>query len=395
MSLHQNQTTIISNIKILDSFRIDTICISPKTFTKYICLNNKHEINQIILFNEDNIDDEYFMDKLNLNNSDKYINKIAFDKNYLFLSNSNLLYEINDNVHNKIFGRTNNLLKSCFKNENIRYLIVLDNKNIVANAGENKICFFNFVNGKYEKFFNNINKYGEIIGLLKLDNNEFCFLSKKYDGFPIISKFDEGFYSVEKTLTSITCNENNISNLIFKISNKYIVIVGSNNFAIFNVKFFEINTIIETDEIISSLNMNWKNLNKDEYEYMALITRKDKNYNLQIYKFEDNSIKGVDKINLIEYSSEEYFENTIDENNNEKKEKKIKEKYILLKRKDITEFILKSKTDFFEQSGISFDINYDIKNNGNIIFIIGINCFPLKKRLVALFEANLENMNFK
>ena len=395
MSLHQNQTTIISNIKILDSFRIDTICISPKTFTKNICLNNKHEINKIILFNEDNIDDEYFMDKLNLNNSDKYINKIAFDKNYLFLSNSNLLYEINDNVHNKIFGRTNNLLKSCFKNENIRYLIVLDNKNIVANAGENKICFFNFVNGKYEKFFNNINKYGEIIGLLKLDNNEFCFLSKEYRGFPIISKFDEGFYSVEKTLTSMTCNENNISNLIFKISNKYIVIVGSNNFAIFNVKFFEINTIIETDEIISSLNMNWKNLNKDEYEYMALITRKDKNYNLQIYKFEDNSIKGVDKINLIEYSSEEYFENTIDENNNEKKEKKIKEKYILLKRKDITEFILKSKTDFFEQSGISFDINYDIKNNGNIIFIIGINCFPLKKRLVALFEANLENMNFK
>ena len=395
MSLHQNQTTIISNIKILDSFRIDTICVSPKTFTKNICLNNKHEINEIILFNEDNIDDEYFMDKLNLNNSDKHINKIAFDKNYLFLSNSNLLYEINDNVHNKIFGRTNNLLKSCFKNENIRYLIVLDNKNIVANTGENKIGFFNFVNGKYEKFFNNINKYGEIIGLLKLDNNEFCFLSKKYDGFPIISKFDEGFYSVEKTLTSITCNENNISNLIFKISNKYIVIVGSNNFAIFNVKFFEINTIIETDEIISSLNMNWKNLNKDEYEYMALITRKDKNYNLQIYKFEDNSIKGVDKINLIEYSSEEYFENTIDENNNEKKEKKIKEKYILLKRKDITEFILKSKTDFFEQSGISFDINYDIKNNGNIIFIIGINCFPLKKRLVALFEANLENMNFK
>ena len=395
MSLHQNQATIISNIKILDSFRIDTICISPKTFTKNICLNNKHEINKIILFNEDNIDDEYFMDKLNLNNSDKYINKIAFDKNYLFLSNSNLLYEINDNVHNKIFGRTNNLLKSCFKNENIRYLIVLDNKNIVANAGENKICFFNFVNGKYEKFFNNINKYGEIIGLLKLDNNEFCFLSKEYRGFPIISKFDEGFYSVEKTLTSMTCNENNISNLIFKISNKYIVIVGSNNFAIFNVKFFEINTIIETDEIISSLNMNWKNLNKDEYEYMALITRKDKNYNLQIYKFEDNSIKGVDKINLIEYSSEEYFENTIDENNNEKKEKKIKEKYILLKRKDITEFILKSKTDFFEQSGISFDINYDIKNNGNIIFIIGINCFPLKKRLVALFEANLENMNFK
>ena len=335
------------------------------------------------------------MDKLNLNNSDKHINKIAFDKNYLFLSNSNLLYEINDNVHNKIFGRTNNLLKSCFKNENIRYLIVLDNKNIVANTGENKIGFFNFVNGKYEKFFNNINKYGEIIGLLKLDNNEFCFLSKKYDGFPIISKFDEGFYSVEKTLTSITCNENNISNLIFKISNKYIVIVGSNNFAIFNVKFFEINTIIETDEIISSLNMNWKNLNKDEYEYMALITRKNKNYNLQIYKFEDNSIKGVDKINLIEYSSEEYFENTIDENNNEKKEKKIKEKYILLKRKDITEFILKSKADFFEQSGIFFDINYDIKNNGNIIFIIGINCFPLKKRLVALFEANLENMNFK
>ena len=44
---------------------------------------------------------------------------------------------------------------------------------------------------------------------------------------------------------------------------------------------------------------------------------------------------------------------------------------------------------------ITFDINYDIKNNGNIIFIFGINFFSLNKRLVAIFEVNLDNLEYK
>ena len=283
-------------------------------------------------------------------------------------------------------------MKSCFGNENIRYIITLDNKNIVANVDFSKVGFYNFVNSKYEKFFNNINKYYQIYGILKLDNNEFCFLSSKnkYDSNLIISKFNEDFYSVEKNLKEIACNEKDINNLFFKISKSNIVIVGLNNFAIFNINSFEISTIIETNNIISSLNINIKNLDREEFEYMALITEKDKNYNLLVYKFDNNSIKGVNEIKLIEYSEKEEI-NFQEGNNNKRKEIK----YNLLNIEDLTEYFLKSKFDYLGESDISFDINYDIKNNGNIIFIIGVNFFSLPKRLVAIFEVNLDNLEYK
>ena len=285
-------------------------------------------------------------------------------------------------------------MKSIFNNEAIRYLISLDNKNIVANVEESKISFYNYVNSKYEKFFNNLNKYGQICGLLKLDNNEFCFLSTiKYNNSElIISKFNEDFYSVEKILNNMTSNMNDISNLIFKISKEYIVIVGSHNFAIFNLKQFEINTLIETDEIISSLNINIKNLDSYEYEYMALITRKEKNYNLQIYKFDENSIKGVKEIKLIEYFIEGSSDLDLDEDNDEKGDNKEEIQILLLNSENITDFFQNSNYNDLFQNNKSFDIHYDIGNNGNIILIIGINFFTLNKRLVSLFEVNLDNL---
>ena len=303
------------------------------------------------------------------------------------------LYKINDNIQNKFFNINNTFLKSCFGNENIRYLIVLDNKNIVANVDSSKLGFYNFTNSKYEKFFNNINKYYQIYGILKLDNNEFCFLSSKEKNYSnlIISKFNEDFYSIEKNLKEIACSEKDINNLFFKISKNYIVIVGSNNFAIFNINNFEISTIIETNNIINSLNINTKNLGREEYEYMALITRKMNDYNLQIYKFDNNSIKGVNEIKLIEYSEKEDINFQEDNNNNKRKEIK----YYLLNMEDITDYFLKSKFDEMGEYDISFDINYDIKNNGNTTFVIGINYFSLKKRLVAIFEVNLDNLEYK
>ncbi len=390
MSLEQDQSQKIRNVKIL-KYGIDTICISPKTFNKFLCLKDKHVINKIIFFNGN--DDKLFINKIILNQGNKYINKIKLNNNnYLFLSNSNLLYKINDNNQNNIFNINNTFLKSCFGNENIRYIITLDNKNIVANVDFSKVGFYNFVNSKYEKFFNNINKYYQIYGILKLDNNEFCFLSSKnkYDSNLIISKFNEDFYSVEKNLKEIACNEKDINNLFFKISKSNIVIVGLNNFAIFNINSFEISTIIETNNIISSLNINIKNLDREEFEYMALITEKDKNYNLLVYKFDNNSIKGVNEIKLIEYSEKEEI-NFQEGNNNKRKEIK----YNLLNIEDLTEYFLKSKFDYLGESDISFDINYDIKNNGNMIFIIGVNFFSLPKRLVAIFEVNLDNLEYK
>ena len=389
MSLDQNQN--IKNVKIFKNLGIDTICISPKTFNEFLCIKDKHVINKIIFFNGN--DDKMFIDKLILDQGNRYINKIKINNiNYLFLSNSNLLYKINDNNQNKIFNINNTFLKSCFGNENIRYLIALDNKNIVANVDSSKLGFYNFVNSKYEKFFNNLNKYYQIYGILKLENNEFCFLSSKnnYDSNLIISKFNEDFYSAEKNLKEIACNEKNLSNLVFKISKSYIVIVGSNNFVLFNINTFEISTIIETDNIISSLKINTKNLNREEFEYMALITEKNKSYYLQIYKFNNNAIKGVNEIKLIDYSEKEEINIQEDDNN----KRKIK-KYNLLNNEDLTEYFLKSKFDFIGELDITFDINYDIKNNGNIIFIFGINFFSLNKRLVAIFEVNLDNLEYK
>ena len=397
MAVNHNNILKISNVKLFEYSETDIINISPKTFNRFLCLRDKHVIKKILLFNENYGYDKCFMDKIILNQGDRYINKIILNNKYLFLSNSNILYKINDDNHKKIFNLNNNSLKSIFNNEAIRYLISLDNKNIEDNVEESKISFYNYVNSKYEKFFNNLNKYGQICGLLKLDNNEFCFLSTiKYNNSDlIISKFNEDFYSVEKILNNITCNMNDISNLIFKISKDYIVIVGSDNFAIFNLKQFEINTLIETDKIISSLNINIKNLDSDEYEYMALITRKEKNYNLQIYKFDENSIKGVKEISLIECFVEESSDLDLDEDNGEKGDNKEEIQILLLNSENITDFFKNSNYYDLFQNNKSFDIHYDIGNNGNIILIIGINFFSLNKRLVALFEVNLDNLEYK
>ena len=397
MSLNQNNILKISNVKLFEYSETDIINISPKTFNRFLCLRDKHVIKKILLFNGNYGYDKCFMDKIILNQGDRYINKIILNNKYLFLSNSNIFNKINDDNHKKIFNLNNNSLKSIFNNEAIRYLISLDNKNIVANVEESKISFYNYVNSKYEKFFNNLNKYGQICGLLKLDNNEFCFLSTiTYNNSElIISKLDEDFYSVEKILNNMTSNMNDISNLIFKISKDYIVIVGSDNFAIFNLKQFEINTLIETDKIISSLNINIKNLDSYEYEYMALITRKEKNYNLQIYKFDENSIKGVKEISLIECFFEESSDLDLDEDNGEKGDNKEEIQILLLNSENITDFFKNSNYDDLFQNNKSFDIHYDIGNNGNIILIIGINFFSLNKRLVALFEVNLDNLEYK
>ena len=93
MSLDQNQN--IKNVKIFKNLGIDTICISPKTFNEFLCIKDKHVINKIIFFNGN--DDKMFIDKLILDQGNRYINKIKINNiNYLFLSNSNLLYKIND-----------------------------------------------------------------------------------------------------------------------------------------------------------------------------------------------------------------------------------------------------------------------------------------------------------
>ena len=53
-----------------------------------------------------------------------------------------------------------------------------------------------------------------------------------------------------------------------------------------------------------------------------------------------------------------------------------------------------SKIKELRSKKVSFDLNYDIKINNQIVFIVGINSFLLNKRFVILLEINLDVINF-
>ena len=259
-------------------------------------------------------------------------------------------------------------------------LIILDNKNIVANIGKEIISFFEYKDLKYEKFFNNINKYFTIIGLLKLDNNKFCFLSElEFNKLKLIT-FNEDFRTEEITLKYINCNKHTINNIIFKINKDYIVIVGFSRFVIFSLKYNEIVTVVETDIIISVLNITLNNPELEEYEYMALITMKEDNFYFQIYQFK-NPMQKSKIINLNELSID--FQIFMVDKMNE------------LKYVNDDSFDIEPLTFNLFEDSVAFDMNYDIKNNENIVIIIGINSFKAKKRLLMILDVNLQNFQFK
>jgi hypothetical protein len=94
-------------------------------------------------------------------------------------------------------------LNKCFEKKYVRQIIVLDNKNIVANISPSLISYYKYNKSKYDKFFNNLNKYYTIIELYKLNNNSFCFLSLKNlwgESPMILVIFEENFASKEKEI---------------------------------------------------------------------------------------------------------------------------------------------------------------------------------------------------
>ena len=397
MSSNKSELLSISNIKIFNNFDIDTLLISYKTFKKFLCAREHHIIKYIIFFDENkNYKERNYLLKLNQN--EKYINKIILDQEYLCFSRSEELYLFKGENN---FSKSKNILSPCF-NKLTRQLIILDNKDIVAHEGKDKISFYIHKDSKYEKFFNNINKYGLILGLCKLDNNEYCFLSRFKEDELILSKFYEDFTSQEKELKNIEFNKNTLNNIIFKINKNYVVIIGSSHFVLFNIEHFEIVTIIETDTIYSSLNITLKNQEKEEYEYLGLITEKEKIFYFQMFKFEENSIQKSTKINLNECSLE--IKNFIEEDKIEFEKDENSSKDKPNDNKPIVNmpnyffmnvlFFEKFKIDEFNGKEISFDLNYDIITNGKIVIIMGINSFFINKRLVVLFDINLDEINF-
>ena len=94
MALNQNNILKISNVKLFEYSETDIINISPKTFNRFLCLRDKHVIKEILLFNGNYGYDKCFMDKIILNQGDRYINKIILNNKYLFLSNSNIFIKL-------------------------------------------------------------------------------------------------------------------------------------------------------------------------------------------------------------------------------------------------------------------------------------------------------------
>ena len=307
----------------------NSVLIPYKTFNKYTCYPETKEIlfcdfnNGIYnLYKKLSFDDNiYSLSKISLNN-----------KEYLFISKNkkNKLYLIEENYKNlkeEIFG------SEKFENDIFEKLEVLDNNNIVAKA-DIKLAYYEKKNNLiYQKFFNNLNKFDTVLGICKLSNNGFFFISSSHTKI-IFVLFNEDFTSIEKEIELRRPLENIKNNIMFKYNNDKVIIIHKNGFIIFDVKSYEINTIFNTGLVCGVLPFNSKlnEINKDYCKYLALIIYENKQFFLKIINL-DNNIEETEKINLAEYSSE--FEALIDDNNildiygkNEKENENIKEEKV-------------------------------------------------------------------
>ena len=460
-AIYRDNNLVIKEIKIENEYEIGTIIISPITFDKFVFENDKYEINKILLLKENENGFVLTNKKSKDINIIKSFNKIKIENEFFCLSGKDQFNILN---YDKALNDSEKSLNKCFEKKYVRQIIVLDNKNIVANISSSLIGYYNYSKSKYDKYFNNLNKYYTIIDLCKLNNNNFCFLSGSddwKDSSMILSIFDENFASKQQEIKNIKRNDKISNHILFRINNDNLVIIGESGFIILNIQNLEIVTIIETYPIYCSLKLIKENPNLEIYKYLAIIIKKDNYSFLKIYKFIDNNFEESNEFNLYEYSSQikkflkenlkknvekkENVENDNINNNdfdnfndndivkdfdsdndfdnvndndivndfdsdndininkfiekyNEKKkevEDEKEKKDEQNKAKDEKNEIKDQKeNEYFDFCHINFDMNYHIRNNGNIILIIGINLFNLNKRLITLLEIDLNKIQF-
>ena len=214
-------------------------------------------------------------------------------------------------------------------------------------------------------------------------------------------QFYEDFSSEEKKIEKEPPIDIIKNNILFKINKNKVIIIGKNEFIIFDVNHLEINTIFEVGLICSVLPFNDGIItNNDDncYNYMAVILYEKQNFYLKIFShLNDNNIKEIDKINLVEYSSE--FEALIDDNSifdyfkiNIKEQYKMHtDKYLYINLNNNNyDNIRKNNTHI----NFYFDMTYDLKNNGNIILIINFIRSWGNKKLTILLEIDLKNFPY-
>jgi hypothetical protein len=173
----------------------------------------------------------------------------------------------------------------------INRIIFLDNDSIVVWNG--KLSFYIKKNLSYEKFFNNLNKYGPILELCKLSDNRFCYLTSEM----LIILFNEDFSSKVIDL-KIESAKNNINIKMFKISNDKMIIIGNSEFIIFDVNLFEILLNFQVGSIYFATPFNEKGFSDDNdiYHNLAVIIKESDEFYLKIFSLSCHDIRETEKI---------------------------------------------------------------------------------------------------
>ena len=375
----------ITNIQFkFNSLEKTSTIIPIKTINNYECVPFTKQII-IYDFNKDKNNSE-FNNKIDFVDNISSVNKITFDnKDYLYISgNLTELYLIEKDKEK--LTKVNNFLKDLTGTfHHLDKFVILDNKNIVAEIGNKKISFFEYKNSTYKQFFNNLNKYGSIYNLHKLENNKFLFICQNNEGIAIVS-YNEDFTSKIKEIEIEGPIKNLKNNRTFIINNNRLIIVARKNLIIFNLEFFEIETIYEVGQICCVLPFNNINNDKNLYNYFALIIYEEKNFYLKIIRL-INTFEETNKINLNEYSSE--FEAIIDDNNilnfyNNNYNREIERDFFRLGLLTTNN----NETKFF------FEMVYDLNDDGKVVLIINFVRSWGNKKLTILLDIDIKKLEF-
>ena len=345
----------VNLIKIINIDSKELIYIPINTIKNYRSPNG---ISKIKLYEfKDNYDFEIKLEFSvnNIAHNRQYLtmNTIILDrKKYLYIPKmKNKLYL----VENSSLKTINNSLSKFFENKDFKFLITLDNKNLVA-TGSLILSFYKYKNFSYKKFFNNINKYEVILGLCKLSNNRFCYLAKNYYEDIKLVLYNEDFSEKE---ISFKLDKNDrytkkyLNNEIILLPNDIVLLKDTSKLLLINTDYFEIQTVFQIGEICYILPFNIKNTYEDYFNYFAIIKKENEKYFLKIFDFSIKDFKESENIDI---------NNLLDEDHLNK----------------INSFI---------------DMNYEYNKNGNILFIINFN-YLNNEKLSIILEVNLKEIKY-
>ena len=375
-----NSSYIIQECKY-SSLEKETAIIPIKTIKNYSCPPATNQIT-IYDFNKNKNDANFNIKSFFQNNNIISIKKISLDtKQYLLLScNINKeLFLIQD--HNNLKQIENPLVK-FLQNEKIEKFIILDNKNIVAVIRGDKLSFYIYKDEKYNKFFNNLNKYNFLINeIIKLENNRYIYTQRSaaldqggqrlpypagvgkgsFSEKMIIILFNEDFTSKEKSINIEKPIDIVRNDKLFKIKDNKVIIIGKTGFVIFDLNTFEEQTYFDVGLIYCVLPFN--NIDKDYYDYFALIFYDNEQFFLKIFSLVSGDFIGeTQRINLAKYFPE--LE------------------------------ILKSENISVIGKNLFFDMFYDSNNDGKVILIISLFLSLEINKLTIMLDIDIKNLEF-